>query len=151
MIEMVMVMAVIAILAMMMVPSMFDRTIRLQVQDGMSLANVAKNAVAGYYALKTEVPATNEEAGVPPKDKIIGNYVSGVEIVDGAVTITFGNSVNSSIKDKRLTLRPAVVKDAPTVPVAWLCNNAAVPKGMTAMGTNQTDIPGKWLPLECRA
>jgi len=149
-IEMVIVIAVIAILAMMMAPSFFDRTVRVQVQDGMALAAVAKNNVMAYYALKGELPADNSEAGAPPKEKIVGNYVTGVEIINGMVTITFGNNVNASIRGKRLSFRPAIVKDAPTVPIAWLCNNAAVPNGMTASAANQTDIPAKWLPLECR-
>ena len=149
-IEMVIVIAVIAILAMMMAPSFFDRTVRVQVQDGMSLANLAKSSVSAYYALKGELPVDNAEAGAPPKEKIVGNYVTGVEIINGMVTVTFGNSVNASIRGKRLSFRPAIVKEAPTVPVAWLCNNAAVPNGMTASAANQTDIPAKWLPLECR-
>ena len=77
-------------------------------------------------------------------------FRSEVGIDAGAVTIVFGNNVNSSVAGKRLTMRPAIVKDAPTVPIAWLCNKAAVPNGMTAMGINRTDIPGKWLPIECR-
>jgi type IV pilus assembly protein PilA len=150
MIEMVMVIAIIAVLALMMAPQMFDRTIRVQVAEGIKLADLARSGVTAYYATKAEMPASNDAAGVPPKDKIISNYVTGVQITDGAVTITFGNSVNSSIKDKHLTLRPAIVKDTPGVPPTWLCNNAAVPNGMTVMGVNATDIPAKWLPIDCR-
>ena len=149
-IELVIVMSVVAILALMAVPTLLDRNIRLQVQEGMSLANLAKNGVSAFYGAKNELPATNEEAGVPPKEKIISNYVSGVSVDAGAVTVTFGNNVNASVAGKRLTLRPAIVKDAPAVPVAWLCHNAVVPNGMTIMGINRTDIAGKWLPIECR-
>ena len=150
MIELVMVLSIIAILALLAVPTFLDRNIRLQVQEGMALANLAKNGVSAFYGTKHELPAGNEEAGVPPKEKIVGNYVSEVSIDAGAVTITFGNNINSSVAGRRLTLRPAIVKDAPTVPVAWLCHNAAVPNGMTAESANRTDIPGKWLPMECR-
>ena len=149
-IELVIVMSVIAILALMAVPTFLDRNVRLQVQEGMALANLAKNGVSTFYGAKNELPATNEEAGAPPKEKIISNYVSGVSVDAGAVTVTFGNNVNASVAGKQLTLRPAIVKDAPTVPVAWLCHNAAVPNGMTVMGINRTDIAGKWLPIECR-
>ena len=150
MIELVMMLAVVAILAMLAVPTFIDRNIRLQVQEGMSLAILAKAGVNTFYAVKKEMPLNNEEAGVPPKEKIVSNVVADVKIDAGAVTITFGNNVNGAVAGKHLTLRPAIVKEAPTVPVAWLCNKAAVPNGMTVLGDNRTDIPGKWLPLECR-
>ena len=151
MIELVMVMAVVAILALIAVPTLLDRNVRLQVQEGIALANLARGGVNTFYGTKNEMPNSNEDAGVPPKEKIISNLVSEVSIDAGAVTITYGNNVNSAVAGKRLTLRPAIVKDAPTVPIAWLCNNKQVPNGMTAMGTNRTDIPGKWLPLDCRS
>ena len=150
MIELVMVMAVVAILALIALPSFLDRNVRLQVQEAMTLAKLPKDGVAAFYAANKDMPSSNEDAGVPAKEKIVSTLVTEVSIDAGAVTITFGNSVNSVIAGKRLTLRPAVVKDTPTTPIAWLCNNTAVPSPMTAMGTNRTDIPGKWLPMECR-
>jgi type IV pilus assembly protein PilA len=150
MIELVMVMAVIAILALIAIPTLLDRNVQQQVQEGISLANLARNGVNAFYGAKNEMPNSNEDAGVPPKEKLVSNVVSEISVDGGAVTIKFGNNVNSSIVGKRLTLRPAIVKDAPTVPIAWLCNNTPVPNGMTAMGTNRTDIPLKWLPIACR-
>ena len=150
MIELVVVMAVIAILALMATPTLLDRNVQQQVQDGIALANLAKNGVSAFYVAKNELPDSNEEAGVPPKEKLVSNVVSEISIDSGAVTIKFGNNVNSSIVGKRLTLRPAIVKDAPTVPIAWLCNNTPVPNGMTVIGSNQTNIPLRWLPIACR-
>jgi type IV pilus assembly protein PilA len=49
-----------------------------------------------------------------------------------------------------LTLRPAVVEDAPVVPVAWVCGHASVPAKMTVRGTNRTDVPVRYLPMRCR-
>ena len=40
-----------------------------------------------------------------------------------------------------LSLRPAVVEDAPIVPIAWVCGNAEPPGKMTLEGQNLTDIP----------
>ena len=59
-IELVIVMSVIAILALMAVPTFLDRNVRLQVQEGMALANRAKNGVSNFYGAKNELPATNE-------------------------------------------------------------------------------------------
>jgi hypothetical protein len=39
----------------------------------------------------------------------------------GAIDITFGNKANGNLKGKILTLRPAVVDDAPVVPITWVC------------------------------
>ena len=150
MIEMVMIMSVIAILALMAVPTLIDRNVRLQVQEAMSLASLAKNGVNAFYGVEHKLPASNAEASLPPKEKIISNLVTEVSVDNGAVTITFGNNINASVAGKHLTLRPAIVKDTPSVPVSWLCHNAAVPKGMTVEGSNRTDIPPKWLPPECR-
>jgi len=58
--------------------------------------------------------------------------------------------VNSGIAGKILTLRPAVVEDAPIVPLAWVCGFAAVPGNMTARGDNRTNIPIGYLPFNCR-
>ena len=41
-----------------------------------------------------------------------------------------------------LTLRPAVVADAPVVPVTWVCGNAEAVPQMTAKGLNKTTVPG---------
>ena len=151
MIEVVMVMAVIAILALIAVPSFLDRNVRLQVQEGMLLAEIAEKAVGDFYLKAGELAANNEAVKLPPKQKIVSNYVSEVSVDAGAVTITFGNNVNSAVAGKRLTRRPAIGKDEPTIPVSWLCNNAAVPNEMKVMGENRTNIPNKWLPAQCRS
>ena len=96
-------------------------------------------------------PASNAAAGLPVPDKIVGNYVSAVTLDNGAIHITFGNRANHAIAGKILTLRPAVVEDAPVVPVAWVCGYAEVPDKMTVHGENRTDVPEGLLPLECRA
>jgi type IV pilus assembly protein PilA len=49
-----------------------------------------------------------------------------------------------------LSLRPAVIEDAPIVPVAWVCGFAAAPEKMTVMAANKTDLPKGWLPVNCR-
>ncbi|MCY7389196.1 MAG: pilin [Burkholderiales bacterium] len=151
MIEMLMVMAVFAILALIALPTLLDRNVRLQVQEALALADLAKAKVATFYADKKDMPSNNEDADVPSKEKIVSTLVTEVSIDAGAVTITFGNSVNSSIAGKHLTFRPAVVVGTPTTPIAWLCNTRPVPSSMTAMGVNRTDIPPKWLPIECRS
>jgi type IV pilus assembly protein PilA len=50
-----------------------------------------------------------------------------------------------------LTLRPAVVEDAPVVPIAWVCGYAPAPEKMTVHGENRTTVPQRYLPWKCRA
>ena len=96
MIELVMVMAVIAILALMAAPTFLDRNVRLQVQDGITLAELAKSGVNTFYGAKNELPNNNEEAGVPPKEKLVSNVVSEISIDGGAVTIRFSGVLRLS-------------------------------------------------------
>ena len=151
MVEMAAVLAIIAILAMIAVPSFQDRIIRNEIVSAVPLADIVKAPIALSWATVQALPANNAAAGLPPAEKIVNNQISAVSVHDGAIDITFGNSANGLIKGKILTLRPAVVADAPIVPVAWVCGNADGPGQMTVQGENRTDIPPKYLPLNCRA
>jgi type IV pilus assembly protein PilA len=151
MMELMAVVAVIAILAALSIPSYLDRIVRDQVKAALPLADVAKKPVEASWSSLMTFPASNTAAGLPVPDKIVGNYVSGVAIDEGAIHITFGNRANHAIAGKILSLRPAVVEDAPVVPVAWICGYAEVPDKMTAHGRNLTSVPEGLLPLECRA
>ena len=149
-IELVVVMGIVAILALMTIPSMIEKTVRDQVAEALPIADVAKVPVALTWAATQAMPANNAAAGLPVADKIVGNYVASVAVDAGAINITFGNRVNGSLKGKILTVRPAVVADSPIVPVAWVCGNATVPDKMTVKGVNRTDVPPLYLPLSCR-
>lgn len=150
-IEMMVVVGVIAILALLAIPSYIDKVVRDQVLEALPLADIAKPPVALAWATVQAFPADNAAAGLPAADKIVGNLVSSVTVEGGAIHMTFGNRVNGLIRGKVLTLRPGVVEDAPIVPVAWVCGYAPVPGNMTAKGTNRTNVPPKYLPLKCRA
>ena len=110
MIEMMMVLAAIAILALMAVPSYMEKIIRDQIVEAMPLADIAKMPIAFAWAAGVPLPDDNKEAGLPAADNIVSNLVSAVQIDKGAIHITFGNRANSSIKGKILSLRPAVVR-----------------------------------------
>lgn len=151
MIEILIVMAIIAILAMIAIPSYLDTIIRNDIVEALPLADIAKKPVAEAWTLVQPFPANNDEAGLPVPEKVVNNLISAVTIQGGAIHITFGNRANNLIKGKILTLRPGVVKDAPIVPVAWVCGYAQGPTQMTIEGENKTDIPARYLPLKCRA
>jgi len=150
MIEMMMVLGAIAVLALMAAPSYMEKIIRDQIVEALPLADLAKAPVAFAWAAGVPLPDDNSAAGLPAADKIVSNLVSAVQIDKGAVHITFGNRANSNIKGKILSLRPAVVADAPIVPVAWVCGNAPPPDKMTVKGQNRTNVPPLYLPFKCR-
>jgi len=149
-IELMAVVAVIAILATLALPSMQDRIVRAQIVEAVPIADIAKPGIAlAWQTLKTLAP-DNASLGLPQADKIVGNMVRSVTVDNGAIHIVFGNKANSALQGKTLTLRPAVVDDAPIVPVAWLCGHSRAPDKMVAQGVDKTDVPERYLPMNCR-
>ena len=149
-IELMIVIAIMGILATMAMPTFQDRVIRTQVTEALNLADFAKQGVAAFYGKAKRMPRDNAEAGLPPGDRIMGNYVTDVSVKEGAIVVTMGNRVNAHIEGKKLALRPAVVEGHPTVPIAWICGNAPAPGKMKVLGANDTTLPGPHLPIDCR-
>lgn len=149
-IEMMVVVAVICILALMSVPSYLGKIVKDQIIEGSALANLAKGPIGVQWSASKTLPADNAAAALPEADKIVSNLVRAVTVQDGAIHITYGNRANGNLKDKTLTLRPAVVDDAQMVPVAWVCGFAAGPDKMTVRGENKTTIAKEYLPLNCK-
>jgi type IV pilus assembly protein PilA len=149
-VEMVFVLGVLGILLAMAIPAMQGMALRRQVVDSLALAKIAEAGVQARWSASNKMPTNNADAGIPLPEKIISNTVSRIDVSDGAVTLTFGNNAGKALHGKKLTLRPAVVVDTPMVPIAWICNNVAVPNGMQVRGENATDVPSEWLPVECR-
>ena len=150
-IELMIVIAIIGIGAGLAMPSYQDRVIRAQVAEGLALADMARQAVTAQHLRSGTLPRDNAAAGLPPADRIIGNYVSGLAVEGGAVQISFGQLSNRNLAGKVLTLRPATVPGYSQVPIAWVCGLASVPPNMRAQGTNRTTLPAPHLPVDCRS
>ena len=149
-IEMMVVVAIIAILAMVAIPSSIGRIVKEQALAAIPLSDAAKEPIgAQWKALKT-LPADNAEAGLPTPDKVVSNFISKLEVVNGVIHMTFGNKAHAQIKDKILTIRPAVIAESNAVPIAWVCGNAKAPDKMTVMGNNHNNLEDKYLPFACR-
>ena len=149
-IELMAVVAVIAILAMIALPNMQDRIVRAQIVEAVPIADIAKPGIGAAWQASKSLPADNAALGLPQADKIVGNLVRSVTIDNGAIHIVFGNKANGALQGKTLSLRPGVVEDAPVVPVAWLCGHSKAPQKMVAQGADKTDVPERYLPLNCR-
>jgi len=149
-IEMMVVVAVVAILALMMVPAYIDRIVRNQIIEALPLADIAKRPIEASWKLLQSLPVDNAGAGLPEPDKVVSNHVRSLLVDAGAIHVTFGNRAHNQIQGKVLSLRPAIVADAPVVPIAWVCGYASVPDKMTVLGQNRTNVPAAYLPLACR-
>ena len=150
-IELMVVVAIIAILVLIALPSGTDRLVREQIVEAVKLADLAKAPVATAWTATHAMPADNAAAGLPAADKIVNNYISSVTVEAGAIQIVFGNHANGMLRGKTLSLRPGVVDDAPVVPVAWVCGHAEAPRNMSTRGVDRTDIAVALLPFNCRA
>ncbi|MBS0575388.1 MAG: pilin [Proteobacteria bacterium] len=138
-IELMIVVAIIAILAAIAIPAYQDYVIRSQVSEGSSLADGSKTAVAEFYSNKGTFPNTNASAGVAAAGSIQGNYVSSVTITGGAtglIDVLYGNQANTAIAGKHLMFKGTPAGGSTT----WNCKN----------GTSGTNINVKYLPTICR-
>ena len=145
-IELMIVVAIIGILAGIAIPAYQDYTIRSQVVEAFSLASELKPSIQDYRKEHGRLPATNADAGVPEPQLLIGNYVSRIDVVDGAVHIAFGQLANANLKGSVITLQPLVVKDSPASPMSWRCGRREIPEGMEALGDNRTTVDNKYVP-----
>ena len=149
-IELMIVVAIIGILASIAIPSYQDYTIRAQVVEALVLASELKPEIQDFYRARGRFPADNEAAGVPAPEHLIGQYVTDIEVADGALHIRFGNKANSMIAGRILTVRPVFVTANPGSPIAWNCGTSAPPNGMTPAGADRTDLLLTHLPAACR-
>ena len=111
-IELMIVVAIIAILAAIAIPAYQDYLVRTQVSEGMSLADGSKTAIAEFAANTGYFPKTNLSAGVAKETSITGSYVSKVTVAGGGaagtpgtITVTYGGpKSNAAIKTSTLVL-----------------------------------------------
>jgi len=132
-IELMIVVAIIAILAAIALPAYQDYTIRSQVSEGSVLADGAKTAVAEFFTNKGVFPTTNLSAGLATAGSIQGNYVTQLTAVSGQITATYGNKANAKITGSTL-LFSAYSKGGGSI--AWTCKS--------------TTLASKYLPTSCR-
>ena len=149
-IEMMVVIAILAILATIAIPSSMGRIVKEQIMVAMPLADIAKTPVAANWMQEKTLLIDNEAAGLPGHNKIVNNYVSDVLVENGAIHMTFGNKAHPAIKGKILSMRPAVIEESQIVPVTWVCGNAKAPEQMTVMGVNKTNVAPEYLPYICK-
>ena len=125
-IELMIVVAIIAILAAIAIPAYQDYVIRSQVSEGLALADGSKTAIAEFYSNVGRFPSTVASAGLATPSSISGAYVTSVNstATPGQITVTYGGSkpANVAISGKTLILS-AVANGGST---AWVCTGGTV-------------------------
>ena len=139
-IELMIVVAIIAILAAIAIPAYQDYVIRSQVSEGLSLGEGAKTAVWDFIANTGRLPGNNASAGLPSAASISGSYVSGVNVTGGVITVSYGGlKANTALKVPAVTSLQLSPITSGGGSVQWTCKPSA-----------SGGVPGKYLPSSCR-
>jgi type IV pilus assembly protein PilA len=135
-IELMIVVAIIAILAAIAIPAYQDYLVRAQVSEGMVLAGGAKAADWDFVSNTGRFPPNNESAGLARSTSIKGDYVSSVDVADGVIKVLFnGPKANAAIRpsNRYVILSPVTLAGS----ILWTCT--------------QSTIDPKYLPTSCRS
>ncbi|OOG36079.1 hypothetical protein B0E52_17520 [Rhodanobacter sp. C06] len=141
-IELMIVVAIIAILAAIAVPAYQNYIIRSKVTEALSAVDMARTAVAETVQSTGTVPSKNASAGLPATQaSVASQYVSDLEVgTNGVITATV-TGTNSDADTKTVVFTPYANGAAITAttqvtgPITWKCT-----------GT----VPTKYLPASCR-
>jgi type IV pilus assembly protein PilA len=151
-IELMIVVAIIGILAAIAIPAYQDYTIRSQVTEGLNLASDLKAGVAELYAQNgdwtgIDLASLGISGGATAK---AGKYVTQIDVVDGVITITYGNQANAAnLATETLSLTPGLNNNDDVI---WICGDAQPPSGLASQQTQpDSSVRDKYLPASCRS
>jgi type IV pilus assembly protein PilA len=149
-IELMIVVAIIGILAAIAIPAYSDYTIRSQVTEGLNLASDLKAGVAEYFAQTGEWADLTQILGASATSgSKQGKYVSGIDVDNGVITITYGKQANSKIDGETLAMIPTTNSNGDVI---WICGKASNPssEATSGIGSGTTSLVDKYLPASCR-
>jgi type IV pilus assembly protein PilA len=133
-IELMIVVAIIAILAAIAISQYQDYVIRSQVSEGSSLADGVKTAVGEFVNNRGQFPSNNTSAGLSKAASIVGEYVGSTAVANGVITASYsGAKANKAIKTTPLRLSFSPVTHAGSI--EWHCISSSLKQ--------------KWCPSSC--
>ena len=119
-IELMIVVAIIAVLAAIAVPQYRNYTARAQSTEGLTLASGAKTAIIEFQDNNGSWPANNTAAGIDVAANHTGTYVNSVTVATSVITIAFSDGVHSG---ETITLTATDQGGS----VSWVCAASAIP------------------------
>lgn len=148
-IELMIVVAIIAILAAIALPAYQDYTIRAQVAEAPIIAGGLRIAVRDYYGDRGSWPA--DDAAIALTETVSGTYVSAVNNAGGVLTVQYGNNANAKITGSTLGIGAAANLNGD---VAWVCGDRTVPSGFVEAvaggAAAATTVLAKYRASNCR-
>jgi type IV pilus assembly protein PilA len=133
-IELMIVVAIIAILAAIAIPAYQDYLIRAQVSEAAVLATGAKAAEWDFISANGRFPTSNQSAGLASSTSITGSYVAGLTLAPkGQITVSF-NPAKANVNIKNQVFILSAVTSAGSI--GWTCTAST--------------INNKYLPTTCR-
>jgi len=129
-IELMIVVAIIAILAAIAIPAYQDYTVRAKVSELVVAADACKTSVAEYYQAEGALPTTTDQAGCSSNTT---TYVQSLGVgTGGAITVTAtANTSLGTAAGKTFTLTPTEGADN-SKPLTWACGGSIEPKYLPA-------------------
>ena len=133
-IELMIVVAIIAILATLALPVYQDYMVRSQVAEALALTQGAKTAVAEQFSNQGAFPAGNTEVGLEMPGSITGRYVQSVTLgnSNGEIAVLFGGNANAVINGQQVLLQATYTEGG----LDWRCSSPG--------------IDPRYLPTSCR-
>lgn len=142
-IELMIVVAIIAILAAIAVPAYQNYIVRSKVTEAISAIDMARTAVAETFQSTGKIPGSNISAGLPSSAASVkSQFVSDLQVsAGGIITATVTGTNNADADGKTVIYNPidsagAAWTNTSTGAISWKCSG----------GTE----PTKYLPANCR-
>ncbi len=152
-IELMIVVAIIGILASLAISAYQTYTVRAQIAEGLNMAAGTKVPITDAYTNDGVAPADRAAAGMTPNaTDTRGSYVSGVEVSNGRVDVTFGGPrAHVDIVGQTLSLTPY---ETPGNTIIWRCGAAPAPPGAVLLNGGDPHLAPtvntRYLPSTCR-
>lgn len=134
-IELMIVIAIIAILAAIALPAYQDYTVRAKLSEDIVAADSCKGSVAEFYQSTGRLPTNTISAGCNNQQS---TYVASMTVAAGVITVTTTNDASLyGAKGLTFTLTPTATASTSTTDsiLTWTCTSS---------------IPSKYLPATCR-